>query len=101
MLPGGRSRSARAEKSSLAFVLRLALLHERGDPFPVILREPGVTLQVALQVELRVERVPRGRVEGFLDEAIASGRAGSERASDGCGFLHQTGIVQRPPDEAP
>src|ERR1041384_7877648 len=71
-----RSRSARAERPSLALELRLALLHERGHPFAVVLRKPGFPLQIALEVELRIKRVPRRGLHRFLDEAIALGRAG-------------------------
>src|SRR4051794_37792366 len=87
-LPDGRSRSPPAEKSSLAFVLRLALLHEGCHSFPVIFREPRLTLQVAFKVELCVKRIPSGRLDGFLDEAGAFGRPGGEQTSHGGGFVH-------------
>src|SRR3954463_14977042 len=85
-LPDGRSQWPPAEKSSLAFVLRLALLHEGCDSFPIVFRQPRLTLQVAFKVELCVKRVPSGRLDGFLDEAIAFGRSGGEQTSHGDGF---------------
>src|SRR5262245_14264581 len=86
---------------SFAFVARLALLHECCNALPVILREPGLALQVALEVELGIERIARRGVDRLLDQAVAFGGTLGERMGDGARFPHETLVVERFPDEAP
>src|SRR5205807_4193503 len=74
------SRSARAQRRSLALVARLALFHEGRNALAVVRGESRLALQVALELELGIEGVGGGGVDRFLREAVAPGRPGCQRA---------------------
>src|SRR5439155_11468478 len=78
--PAAPFRSARAQRRSLALVARLALLHEGRHAFAIVRGESRVALQVALEIELRFERVAGRGVDRPLHQAVALRRPGCERA---------------------
>src|SRR5580700_7640404 len=98
-----RSRSARAAelKASTPAEARRPLLEKSRDAFPIVLAEPRLALQVALEVELRVEVVRAGPIEGALCEAERARWALRETQRERPRLRHQCLIGNRPPDQAP
>src|SRR3970040_2791742 len=86
---------------SFPFEARRALLLEGRHAFAVVLGEPRLALQVALELELRVERVAARGEHRLLDQAEALGRAFRQLL---CKF-HPLGkkgfVVHDLPDQAP
>src|SRR5207248_5137347 len=68
----------RAPACSFPFEARLALLLERGHALAVIVAKSCLALQIALGIELRVERVTGGGVHRLFQQSITSGRSASQ-----------------------
>src|SRR4051812_45659868 len=97
-----RAATASASASATPSAPREAgrgLLEEGGDALLVVAAPPGRALQVALEVELRVERVARARVDRPLDEPERRGRPVGEKAHEPARLGHQPLVVDHLPDE--
>ena len=81
--------------------MRRPLGGERGHPFPIVLAVAELALQVALEIELRRQRVAGGRLQRLLDRGeTPRGRlrqVGQELLRDG----RQLGVLDALPDEPP
>src|SRR5512134_3403098 len=86
---------------SFPFEARRTLLLECRHAFPVVLRIPGLALQVALELELRVERVAARGVHRLLDQAVAFGRALRKLPCKLNSFGKKNVVFDDLPDQAP
>src|SRR5581483_7525297 len=76
---------------------RRPLFHEGAHALGIVGRRPRLALQVALEVELLIERIGLGGIERALDQRQAvGGRAGELRAQL-FRLRHQRGVVDRLP----
>src|SRR5260370_42401767 len=98
-----RSRSAVSVvlKASTPAEARRPLLEKSRDAFAVILAEPRLALQVALEIELCREIVRGRSVEGALGEAERAGRALRKTHPHPACLGHQRLVRARFPDPAP
>jgi hypothetical protein len=100
-----RSSCSRASSARGAFSIgssareaRRALLLERAHAFAIVVAQARLALQVALEIELRVERVRRRRVKGLLQQTIAPGRPACQRAREGERLVGEALVIDRFPD---
>src|SRR5215469_3313210 len=78
-----------------------ALLQERAHALGVVGREACLALRLALEVELGVEIVGPGLIEGALDQGKRHRRRCGEVDAELVGLRHQLEVVERFPNEAP
>src|SRR6185369_16191194 len=95
-----RCSTLRLRPCSAPGEIRRPLLEEGRHALAEIVRRPGDLLQVALEVELLVERVAEAGVERLLDEAERARRLAREMAGERRRLGHQRCVVDDPPDEA-
>src|SRR5262249_40237761 len=76
-------------------------LQERAHALGIVGREARLALRLALEVELGVEIVAPGLIEGALDQGQRHRRRRGEPCTELVGLRHQLGVVERLPNEAP
>src|SRR5204863_10206190 len=80
---------------------RIALFLERAHALAIVLGQAGLALQVALEVELRVERVAGRGEQRPLDQAIALGGTAGQPRGERLRLGSELIVVHRLPDQAP
>src|SRR5579883_3460468 len=96
-----RSAGAAALKVSAPAEAGRPLLEKGGDTLVVVLAEARLALQVALQIQLRVEVVGARPVERTLGEAERARRALGEPGGEAARLGHQRIVGHRFPDQPP